>query len=160
MTDTVLDKAALRRDLKAQRRRHVAALPDATRALLFRVPPAPVARLITPGATVGLYRAGPDEAPAGAYARHFQENGHAIALPRFAAAAAVSIIGAAPAVLAEALEKDRDDEISRETAENIGTNASDTVGSIMKDYIDIPTTISVDQGAVVMVMVNADLEML
>ncbi|MXO73949.1 5-formyltetrahydrofolate cyclo-ligase [Altererythrobacter aerius] len=85
MTDTVLDKAALRRDLKAQRRRHVAALPDATRALLFRVPPATVARLITPGATVGLYRAGPDEAPAGAYARHFQENGHAIALPRFAA---------------------------------------------------------------------------
>lgn len=81
-------------------------------------------------------------------------------LPRFAAAAAVSIIGAAPAVLAAAIEKDRDDEISRETAENIGTNASDTVGSIMKDYIDIPTTISVDQGAVVMVMVNADLEML
>lgn len=81
-------------------------------------------------------------------------------LPRFAAAAAVSIIGAAPAVLAAAIEKDRGDEISRETAENIGTNASDTVGSIMKDYIDIPTTISVDQGAVVMVMVNADLEML
>ena len=81
-------------------------------------------------------------------------------LPRFAAAAAVSIIGAAPAVLAAAIEKDRDDEISSETAENIGTNASDAVGSIMKDYIDIPTTISVDQGAVVMVMVNADLEML
>ena len=81
-------------------------------------------------------------------------------LPRFAAAAAVSIIGAAPAVLAAAIEKDRDDEISSETAQNIGTNASDAVGSIMKDYIDIPTTISVDQGAVVMVMVNADLEML
>ena len=76
------------------------------------------------------------------------------------AAAAVSIIGAAPAVLAAAIEKDRDDEISSETVENIGANASDTVGSIMKDYIDIPTTISVDQGAVVMVMVNADLEML
>ena len=81
-------------------------------------------------------------------------------LTRFSAAAAVSIIGAAPAVLAAAIEKDRDDEISSETVENIGANASDTVGSIMKDYIDIPTTISVDQGAVVMVMVNADLEML
>lgn len=81
-------------------------------------------------------------------------------LSRFAAAAAVSIIGAAPAVLAAAVEKDSDDEIAQDTAENIGTNASDTVGSIMKDYIDIPTTISVDQGAVVMVMVNADLEML
>ncbi|SDL76847.1 TrbI/VirB10 family protein [Paracoccus chinensis] len=81
-------------------------------------------------------------------------------LARFSAAAAVSIIGAAPAVLAAAVEKDSDDEVAQDTAENIGTNASDTVGSIMKDYIDIPTTISVDQGAVVMVMVNADLEML
>jgi len=81
-------------------------------------------------------------------------------LSRFAAAAAVSIIGAAPAVLAAAVEKDSDDEVAQDTAENIGSNASDTVGSIMKDYIDIPTTISVDQGAVVMVMVNADLEML
>lgn len=81
-------------------------------------------------------------------------------LSRFAAAAAVSIIGAAPAVLAAAVESDSDDDIAVNTAENIGTNASDTVGSIIKDYIDIPTTISVDQGAVVMVMVNADLEML
>ena len=63
-------------------------------------------------------------------------------------------------IVAAAIEKDSDDGISSETAENIGTNASDAVGSIMKDYIDIPTTISVDQGAVVMVMVNADLEML
>lgn len=85
-------------------------------------------------------------------------NTHTIA--RFSAAAAVSIIGAAPAVLAAAIEKDRDSEISRDTVEKIGSNASDTIGSIMKDYIDIPTTISVDQGAVVMVMVNADLEML
>jgi len=81
-------------------------------------------------------------------------------LARFSAAAAVSIIGAAPAVLAAAIEKDHDNGISRETVEKIGGNASDTIGSIMKDYIDIPTTISVDQGAVVMVMVNADLEML
>ena len=82
------------------------------------------------------------------------------ALSRFSAASAVSIIGAAPAVLSAAIEENRDDEISLETVEGVGTNASDTVGSIMKDYIDIPTTISVDQGAVVMVMVDADLEML
>ncbi len=81
MTQT---KAALRQALRAARRRHVAALPDATRALLFRVPPAPLAALIPDGATIGLYRAGPNEAPAAAYARHFLERGNTIALPRFA----------------------------------------------------------------------------
>lgn len=81
MTQT---KAALRQALRAARRRHVATLPDATRALLFRVPPAPLAALIPEEATIGLYRAGPNEAPATPYARHFLERGHAIALPRFA----------------------------------------------------------------------------
>lgn len=81
-------------------------------------------------------------------------------LARFSAAAAVSIIGAAPAVLAAAVEEGSDDVIARDTAENIGSNASDAIGGVIKDYIDIPATISVDQGAVVMVMVNADLEML
>lgn len=47
----------------------------------------------------------------------------------------------------------------RNTAVNIGNDASDVIGSIMKDYIDVPPTISIDQGAVVMVMVNADVEM-
>ena len=37
--------------------------------------------------------------------------------------------------------------------------ALDAIGGVIKDYIDIPATISVDQGAVVMVMVNADLEL-
>ena len=81
MTET---KAALRKTLRAARQCHVAALPQATRALLFRVPPAPLSALIPEGAVVGLYRAGPDEAPAAGYARHFLERGHAIALPRFA----------------------------------------------------------------------------
>ena len=77
-------KAALRRALRAERHRHVAALPDATRALLFRVPPAPLRPLVAPGAAIGLYRAGPHEAPAGGYARYFHQEGHPIALPRFA----------------------------------------------------------------------------
>ena len=77
-------KQALRTELRAERLRHVAALPDSTRALLFRVPPAPLSALIPGGATIGLYRAGQNEAPAAAYARHFLENGHTIALPRFA----------------------------------------------------------------------------
>lgn len=76
-------KKALRKALRAERRRHVAALPDTARALLFRVPPAPLAALIPAGATIGLYRSAPDEAPAAAYARHFSEAGHPIALPRF-----------------------------------------------------------------------------
>ncbi|MBM3604536.1 MAG: hypothetical protein FJX25_07200 [Alphaproteobacteria bacterium] len=80
-------------------------------------------------------------------------------LARFSAAAAVSIIGAAPAVLAAAVEEDSGDGIASDTAENIGSNASDAIGGVIGDYIDIPATISVDQGAVVMVMVNADLEM-
>ena len=80
-------------------------------------------------------------------------------LARFSAAAAVSIIGAAPAVLAAAVEEGSDDGIARDTTGAIGSNASDAVGGVIKDYIDIPATISVDQGAVVMVMVNADLEM-
>ena len=78
------NKAVLRKALRAERRRHVAALPDATRGLLFRVPPAPLRSLIPTGAPIGLYRAGPHEAPAGGYARHFQERGQPIALPRFA----------------------------------------------------------------------------
>jgi 5-formyltetrahydrofolate cyclo-ligase len=79
-----LAKQALRKALRAQRRRHVATLPAATRALLFRVPPAPIARLIPEGATIGFYRAGPDEAPTASHMRHFSEAGHALALPRFA----------------------------------------------------------------------------
>lgn len=81
-------------------------------------------------------------------------------LARFSAAAAVSIIGAAPAVLAAAVEDGSDNEIARDTAESIGSSTSDAIGGLIKDYIDIPATISVDQGAVVMVMVNADLAML
>lgn len=77
-------KQTIRDALRAERRRHVAALPDATLALLFRVPPAPLRALVPAGATIGLYRAGPNEAPAAAYARHFLEAGHPIALPRFA----------------------------------------------------------------------------
>ncbi|MDD3799667.1 MAG: 5-formyltetrahydrofolate cyclo-ligase [Novosphingobium sp.] len=78
-------KAQLRSELRRKRREHVAALPDNTRALLFLRPPRPVADLVPPGASVGLYRATQWEAPAASYARFFQEAGHAVALPRFAA---------------------------------------------------------------------------
>ncbi|MFZ1743874.1 MAG: 5-formyltetrahydrofolate cyclo-ligase [Pontixanthobacter sp.] len=78
------DKAKLRKQLRAARKKHVAAIPDNIRALLFRQPPTGLANLIPASATIGLYHAAADEAPAGAYARYFAENGHVIALPRFA----------------------------------------------------------------------------
>lgn len=81
-------KKAMRKALRAERRRHVAMLPEGARGLLFRVPPAPLAPLIPSGASIGLYRANPQEAPAAGYARHFLEGGHRIALPRFAHALA------------------------------------------------------------------------
>ena len=80
------DKQVLRQRLKAARRAHVAALPTNTSALLFRHPPRPIVALIPPGATIGLYRATAEEAPASTYARHFHEAGHPLALPRFATA--------------------------------------------------------------------------
>ncbi|WP_076650432.1 TrbI/VirB10 family protein [Pontibaca methylaminivorans] len=81
------------------------------------------------------------------------------ALSRFGAAAAVSLINAVPTLAAASIDRNRSADVSRNTAVNIGNDASDVIGSIMKDYIDVPPTISVDQGAVVMVMVNADVEM-
>lgn len=77
------DKTALRKHLRAARREHVAAQPDAIRALLFHRPPAPLLSKIGADATIGLYPATADEAPAAGYARFFQEAGHTIALPAF-----------------------------------------------------------------------------
>jgi type IV secretion system protein VirB10 len=85
-------------------------------------------------------------------------NTHAV--QRFAAAGAVSIIGALPALLAAAVEREDGGEISEDTAEQIGQNASDAVAEVMADYLNIPATISVDQGAVVNVVVNNDLEII
>lgn len=77
------EKQKLRAELRAERRAHVAALPDTTRGLLFLRPPAPVAVLASEGAEVGLYHAAPHEAPTRSYARWLYENGRTIALPFF-----------------------------------------------------------------------------
>ena len=77
-------KAELRRSLRAARRAHVESLADAIRGLLFHRPPAPLAARIGADAVIGLYHAGPFEAPSGGYARFFHEAGHTIALPRVA----------------------------------------------------------------------------
>jgi 5-formyltetrahydrofolate cyclo-ligase len=80
-----MTKSELRRTLRSARRAHVEALPDHIRALLFHRPPAPLLARIGDEAVIGLYHAGPHEAPAGGYARFFHDAGHTLALPRFAA---------------------------------------------------------------------------
>jgi len=86
MTDPT--KSELRKTLRAARKAHVEALPDAIRGLLFHRPPAPLLARIPAEAVIGVYHAGPFEAPAAAYARFFRDAGHTIALPYFADRAA------------------------------------------------------------------------
>ena len=76
-------KADLRKRLRAERRAAVAALDPRTRALLMMRPPAALAARVPAGATIGLYRASPDEAPTLGYAKWFHEAGHPLALPAF-----------------------------------------------------------------------------
>ncbi|KWV93436.1 5-formyltetrahydrofolate cyclo-ligase [Erythrobacter sp. YT30] len=77
-------KSALRKILRATRKEHAAAQPDAVRALLFNRPPRPLLAHIEGEAIIGLYHATGSEAPTGGYARFFAEEGHRIALPYFA----------------------------------------------------------------------------
>ena len=78
-------KADLRKALRIARREHVAALDPRVKALLFLRPPAPLLNVVPDGATIGLYAATADEAPAQSYGRFFHEAGHRVALPWFAA---------------------------------------------------------------------------
>ena len=78
-----MSKGELREQLRAARRDQVRALPDTMRALVFHRPPAPLLELIPDRSVIGLYRAGPFEAPAASYARFFAERGHKLALPGF-----------------------------------------------------------------------------
>jgi len=80
--DIIEQKKQLRSRLRKARREHAAALPREVSALVFNRPPAPLLELVPEGATIGLYRADPGEAPARSYAKFFLERGHRIALPR------------------------------------------------------------------------------
>ncbi len=81
MTDPVAMKKDLRNRLRKERRAFADSLPDAMRTLVFNRPPAAVVDMVPAGATIGLYRADPGEAPASGYAKFFFERGHTIALP-------------------------------------------------------------------------------
>lgn len=76
-------------------------------------------------------------------------------LQRFGTAALISVIGAVPTLAAAHYEN----ETASETAENVGTDLGEAVSAVMADFLRIPSTISVDQGAVVMVRVDTDLEL-
>ncbi|NEY92015.1 TrbI/VirB10 family protein [Tabrizicola oligotrophica] len=75
-------------------------------------------------------------------------------LQRFGSAALISIIGAAPAVAANIK-----DEAVSDAAQNVGDGFTDAVGTVVGDYLTIAPTLSVDQGAIVMIRVDADLEL-
>ena len=81
MTDPVALKKDIRNRLRKERRAFSDSLPDAMRALVFNRPPAAIVDMVPKGATIGLYRADPGEAPASGYAKFFLERGHTIALP-------------------------------------------------------------------------------
>lgn len=76
-------KSDLRSKLRAVRRDHVEQLPESMRGLVFRHPPAPLLEKIGQDAQIGIYHAGPREAPTANYAGFFHERGHRLALPRF-----------------------------------------------------------------------------
>jgi 5-formyltetrahydrofolate cyclo-ligase len=88
VSDTVIDKQHLRRDLKARRLAHVDAIPPAQRNLLFRRPPTALTHLIPADTVISVYHEMPGEAPATHYARWFYEQGHRVVLPWFADRAA------------------------------------------------------------------------
>ena len=75
-------------------------------------------------------------------------------LQRFGTAALISLIGAVPTLAAD---KYSANEVASDTAENVGTDLGEAVNTVMADYLSIPPTISVNQGAVVMIRVDADL---
>lgn len=82
MSDVTDSKKALRKELRALRKRYAEELPREVSALVFNRPPSPVLDLIPEGAVIGLYRSDPGEARSAGYIRFFFERGHTIALPR------------------------------------------------------------------------------
>lgn len=96
-------------------------------------------------AAYGTDRIGRSGLP-GAVRNHF--------LQRFGTAALISLIGAVPTLAAD---KYAANEVASDTAENVGTDLGEAVNTVMADYLSIPPTISVNQGAVVMIRVDADL---
>lgn len=109
-------------------------------------------RLVTPdGQSVELAAFGTDEVGRsglpGKVRTHFLE--------RFGSAALISIIGAAPAIAAAKIE----DEDVADAVEDVGDGFAESLGTVLGDYLTIAPTIYVNQGTVVLIRVDADIEM-
>lgn len=76
-------------------------------------------------------------------------------LKRFGSAALISIIGAAPAIAAAQVE----DENTADAIENVGDGFTESLGTVLGEYLTIAPTIYVNQGTVVLIRVDADIEM-
>ncbi len=74
---------------------------------------------------------------------------------RFGSAALVSLISALPSAAAASL----DDPLAADLAEELGEGAEDAAGSVLDQYLSVPPTITIDQGARITVMVDRDLEL-
>ncbi|MDS9469666.1 TrbI/VirB10 family protein [Paracoccus sp. MBLB3053] len=83
-------------------------------------------------------------------------------LSRFGAATVVSVIGALPGILEAAAndgEEDDDSDALAEFYSGIDQGASNALSGTMAGYLNRPPTITLDQGQVVIVRVNNDLEL-
>lgn len=74
---------------------------------------------------------------------------------RFGSAALISIIGAAPDAAAAKVSN----QTASDAAKNVGTGFSDAVGNVAGQYLGIKPSLSVDQGAIVMIRVDTDLDL-
>ena len=73
---------------------------------------------------------------------------------RFGSPALISLLGAAPAIAAAKYSN----EISSNTAEQIGTDLSSAMGGAVEAYTSLPPIITVAPGAAITVIVDRDLE--
>lgn len=75
-------------------------------------------------------------------------------LKRFGSAALISIIGAAPAVAAAQVE----DEDAADAMQDVGDGLTGSLSTVLGDYLTIAPMIYVNQGTVVLIRVDADIE--
>lgn len=76
-------------------------------------------------------------------------------LKRFGSAALISIIGAAPAIASAQVE----DENAADAIEDVGDGFTESLGTVLGDYLTIAPTIYVNQGTIVLIRVDADIEL-
>jgi len=87
----LIDKVALRAEIRARRKAFVASLPESVRNLSFRVLPSPVMALIPPGSRIAIYRSMGSEAPTNNLIDFLSERGFQLCLPRLGADTSVEM---------------------------------------------------------------------